>query len=62
MKNFEDMTDEEIEAIENAAIKSAQNMGAARDIYHEDYGWLLRDGEMTEAGIEFFKKHFPDEK
>lgn len=47
------------EAIEDAAIRSAQNMGAAQDIFHPDYGWIMRKGELTEAGIKFCED-YPD--
>jgi len=47
------MTEEEIE---QAAIESALNMGAAESLFHPDWGWILLDGEITEVGIEFFKQ------
>ena len=46
------MTEEEIE---EAALASALNMGAAKDLFHPNWGWVLLDGEVTEVGIEFFK-------
>jgi hypothetical protein len=47
------MTEEEVE---QAAIQSALNMGPAEHMFHPDYGWVLRDGVITEAGIDFFGK------
>jgi len=41
--------------LETAAIKSAANMGPAEHLWHPDYGWILRDGEFTEAGREFIE-------
>lgn len=45
--------------IEDAAIRSAANMGAAQDIWHPDYGWIMLKGELTDAGIVFCQKYYP---
>lgn len=41
---------------EELALKSAMNMGAAQDIWHPDYGWILKDGQVTEVGKRFFRE------
>lgn len=46
------ITDEEIE---QAAIDSALNMGPAQDMFHPDFGWIIRNGIITEVGEKFFK-------
>lgn len=48
------LSEDEIEA---AAIKSMENMGAPKDIYVQDYGWVMRDGELTEAGMVWFDEN-----
>lgn len=55
MKNIEDMSEEELKAIEDAAILSLVNMGAAQDLAVPGYGWILRNGKPTEAGIQWYK-------
>jgi hypothetical protein len=47
------LTEEELEEM---ALKSAMNMGAARDIWHPGYGWILKDGQITEIGERFLKE------
>lgn len=39
---------------EQACIENAKNFGEAQDIYHPDYGWILKDGKPTEAGAQFY--------
>jgi hypothetical protein len=57
MKKFEDMTDEEKQTvIEDASVASAKNMGAPKDLFHPNYGWILLDGKPTEAYKEFYKR------
>jgi hypothetical protein len=61
VKNFNEMTPQEIEEMEEAAIQNAGNFGPARDMWHPDYGWILLDGELTGAGKRFYenqKKQF----
>lgn len=45
------------QVIEAAAMESAANFGPAERIFHPDYGWILWDGEITEAGKQFAKDH-----
>jgi len=54
-----DLTAEQLRALEEVAVKSAENMGAAQDLWHPGYGWLLKDGKITAEGIKFFEKHHP---
>jgi hypothetical protein len=56
MKDLKDMTPEELAAIEDASVQSARNMGAPKDLFHQDYGWILIDGKPTEAYKEFYEK------
>ena len=61
MKTFlDEMTKEEIDALEEACTKMAMNMGAPKDMFHPDYGWILRDGELTQAGADFLEKEYKD--
>lgn len=47
----------EQEEIEAAALKSMENMGAPKDMYVQEYGWVLKDGELTEAGFKWFDEN-----
>lgn len=45
--------------------QTAENFGAAEDLFHPDYGWILRYNKVTEAGKRFFedhKEHFTKEE
>ena len=42
--------------IEEAAIMSAGNFGESPDMFHPEFGWIVKDGKTTEAGINFFKE------
>ena len=42
------MTEEEIE---QACIDSALNMGPAENAWDPDYGQIIKDGQLTDAGI-----------
>lgn len=54
------LIDEEKEKeLEKSAIANAENMGEAKDLWHPDYGWILRGGKVTEAGMRFFERHYP---
>lgn len=46
------------EMVERAAIESAANHGAPDDMFHVDYGQILKGGEITEEGIKFFKENY----
>lgn len=46
------LTEEEIEQL---AIQSALNFGPAENAWHDGYGQIIKDGELTEAGIQLFK-------
>lgn len=48
---------EVMEAIEKAAAENAANFGTAKDIFHSDYGWIMRNGELTEAGLKLVKEN-----
>lgn len=48
------MTREQEDEMIEAAIMNANNMGQAVDMYHPDYGQILKDGFITEAGVKFF--------
>ena len=41
---------------EKVAEQSANNFGPSPDMHHPDYGWIIKDGKTTEAGIQFFKE------
>ena len=47
--------------VEEAAIKAVENFGAPKDMYHPDYGWIVRFGKCTEAG-ELFYKHLQEKR
>ena len=51
MKTPEQIEEEMIEA----AINNAGNFGAAVDMFHPDYGQILKDGKPTEEGLAFFQ-------
>lgn len=53
--NFENMTDEEIEQMCEIAAKNALNFGAPEDLAIPGYGWIIRKGEVTEAGKIWFE-------
>ena len=50
------------EELEKAMLKSAENFGAAENIWVPDYGWILRDGEPTEEGLRLYKELIEEEK
>lgn len=33
----------------------ANDLGTPCDMFHPEYGWLIKEGETTEAGIKYFK-------
>ncbi len=43
------------EEILEAALKSIDNFGPATDLYHPDYGWILKDGVCTKEGEKFYE-------
>jgi hypothetical protein len=51
MKTKEEIEDELILSI----IASVGNFGIPLDMYHLEYGQILKDGEPTEAGLKFWK-------
>lgn len=55
------MTEAEWENLKKLAEASAANFGAAKDIWHPDYGWILLDGEVTTAGLDFALKNLKEE-
>jgi len=52
MKKTQDQIEEEMV---EAAIMNAGNFGAAVDMFHPDYGQILKDGKPTEEGLAFFQ-------
>lgn len=52
MEDKKELTEKEIE---EAALQSIHNFGVAENMWHEDYGWLIKNGVITEIGILFFK-------
>ena len=46
------------QSIVEASSKAIENFGAAEDVFHHEYGWILRDSQITEEGREFFKKYY----
>lgn len=55
MGKHKELTQEEMETIEQAALLSANNLGATKDMFHPDYGWILKDGKITEIGFKFME-------
>lgn len=51
-----DQTQEQEDEMIEAAIQNANNMGAATDMFHPDYGWILVDGKPTPEGLDFFQE------
>ena len=41
--------------LEDLAKRSAANFGPAKDMFVQDYGQILKNGEVTEAGKRFAK-------
>lgn len=41
------------EKLIEAAIMNAGNFGSPLDMWHPDYGWILVDHKLTEAGHRF---------
>lgn len=54
MKTQEQLDQESFEA----TMKMADNFSDSTDLYHPDYGWILKDKILTEEG----KKYFEDQK
>lgn len=46
--------------LEKAALKNVENFGQAPDFYVDGYGWILKDGQATDAGIQFYLDHKED--
>lgn len=44
------------EIIEEAALRSAANMCPAQDIWMPGYGWIMRHGELTQVGADWFEE------
>lgn len=36
-------------------IDTANNIGDAPDMFHPEYGWIRKDGQTTEAGLDYFE-------
>jgi hypothetical protein len=51
------MTEEEEKALEEAALLAVADFGAAENAWHPDYGQIIKDGKLTEAGIQLMKDH-----
>lgn len=51
------MSKEEIEAALIEAVKFAEREGKCpKDVYVEGYGWIIRNGQSTEAGVRYFEE------
>lgn len=51
------MNNEEFEeALIKAAKLVAENMGCPNDVFHPDYGWIVRNGKGTEEGLKFYEE------
>jgi hypothetical protein len=46
------------EIIEEAALRSAQNMGPAQDMWIPGVGWIMRHGEITQAGYDWLEQEY----
>lgn len=46
------------EAIERAVKLAQENFGSPQDMWHPDYGWILKDGELTQEGADFLEKEY----
>jgi hypothetical protein len=40
--------------MEAAALALVEDCGPVENVWHLDYGWIVRNGDLTEAGIEFY--------
>ncbi len=49
------MNPKDDEDFEKAAIENVKNFGEAQDVHHPDFGWILKDGKPTEAGMAFYQ-------
>ncbi len=56
------MTKDELDDIEESAIKVVQNMGVPQDAWYPEYGRILKDGKITKKGIEMVKNSLKYEK
>lgn len=36
-------------------INKAGDIGSEPDMFHPEYGWIRKDGELTERGKDYFK-------
>lgn len=45
-------------SIEAAALLSVENFGPPTDMWDPDYGWVLVKGEITEAGVAWYKEKY----
>lgn len=48
-----ELTAEEERQLEEAAKLVRDDFGTPTDIWHPDYGWILRKSEVTEEGKQF---------
>lgn len=55
------LTEQQQKDLEDTAKKSAQNMGAPKDLWHNVFGWIILNGVVTREG-EFFLKVMLEEK
>ena len=51
-----------VEDLEEAARIVRENFGEPKDVWHPDYGWILRDGKPTEEGVKWYKDNSEDLK
>lgn len=44
------------EDLMDAHLKMVDNFGPAKDMFHPDYGWILKDGKLTPEGEKFYEE------
>jgi hypothetical protein len=42
--------------LEEIVQSMLDNFGTPENIFHPDYGWVLRNGEITPEGVPYFKE------
>ncbi len=43
--------------LEEALLKIMNDFGTPTDIFHPDYGWIMKDGKPTNEGIDWYKEN-----
>ena len=56
---FKVPTDEELELeLEKAALENAANFGAPENVWHNEFGWIVMDGKITQQYIKMMEKKY----